>query len=137
MTKDLAIPASTEISTTAKVATILYSYGTPRGHVAVAKLSPLLRDYDGAEHQYVVSSAVDLGLSALVSLLDSAWGESASCETYLFPAHESAVLNHAESMGDLVADWSELPGSIKGYKDHEKALEEAGYDVIQYEAEIV
>lgn len=42
-----------------------------------------------------------------------------ACETYIFPADERGH----------VLDWGELPGSFRGYIDHEEALNYAGYEV--------
>jgi hypothetical protein len=41
-------------------------------------------------------------------------------ETYLFHADERGV----------VTDWSEMEGSVKGYADCDRAMREAGYEVL-------
>jgi hypothetical protein len=41
-------------------------------------------------------------------------------ETYIFPSTKEG----------RVRDWMELPGSFKGEQDHGKALQNAGYEVV-------
>ena len=45
-------------------------------------------------------------------------------ETYIFPAEPA-------NGSFEVADWCELPGSFRGYFDHDEALRGAGYAVVR------
>ena len=65
-----------------------------------------MKNYDGGEHEYVITSAANAMFSGP--------------ETYIFPADEA---------GD-VADFSELDGSYKGDLDHQRAIINAGYEVV-------
>lgn len=71
-----------------------------RGHASHWKLDPPL---DG--HEYVIVSAVDAFMSGP--------------ETYIFPSTEEP----------LIANWVELEGSERGYKDNERVLRQLGYEL--------
>jgi len=80
-----------------------------RGDQRVYQLDPPLEG-----HEFVVVSAVELPAS--VHRLGQ------SCETYIFP-----------SDGEEVIEYMDLPGSIKNTMDHEEALKEAGYEIVEGE----
>lgn len=77
------------------------------------RLSPPLtgEDWDGGTylHKYVIASGADVPYSGP--------------ETYIFPANE-----HGE-----ITDWGELDGSYRGDINCDKAIENAGYTVVNYE----
>lgn len=98
-------------------ATILYEFTTDiGGSVAVVSVDPPL-----AGHEFVVSSAIDL----------PPLGGRVECETYIFAADADAVAARERSMDSLVSDWCELPGSVKGLKDHDYVLGRVGYAVVR------
>lgn len=69
------------------------------------RCDPPMLDDDGWEHKYVVVSVVSDG----------------GGETAIFPANAEG----------RIEDWSELKGSLQGVMDHEKALANAGYEVVK------
>jgi hypothetical protein len=71
------------------------------------RLSSPIKDRDGTEHEYVIVSAVDAMITGP--------------ETYIFPADDK---------GSIV-DFCELDGSFRGERDHEQALSNAGYEVVE------
>lgn len=82
-----------------------------RGDARLYRVSPPMagRSWmsdETATHDYVVVSAADVMFSGP--------------ETYIFPADED---------GNVV-DWGEVDGSFRGALDHERALHEAGYTVV-------
>lgn len=93
-----------------KTATFVRKLTGWRGDAALYRMDP---PHEGSE--YVIASAVDLNYGDSVP----ATFALASCETYLFPADED---------GDVV-EYTEMDGSLKGVKDHEDALNAAGYEV--------
>ena len=81
---------------------------TLTGFTGVAKLykvSPAIEGYSGEKYKHVI-------VSATVAMFSGP-------ETYIFGATEEGE----------IADWSELPGSIRGSFSHEEALNEAGYQI--------
>ena len=79
------------------------------------ELDPPLEEFsflseERESHQYVIVSAANHGEGIL-----------RVHETYIFPADKDGE----------ITDWGELPGSIKGTTDHEEALQEAGYEVVE------
>jgi len=76
------------------------------GAANLYRLSRPLKDYDGKGHRFVIVSAKDVMFSGP--------------ETYIFPATED---------GEIV-DWMEMPGSFRGSLDHNQALRNAGYEVV-------
>ena len=83
--------------------------------VILWKLDPIK---DGLE--YVITSAVDL-TNPLIGMFDMVLGaEMASQETYIFAADKDGK----------VTDWMDLPGSTKHIKDHEQAIRNAGWKVV-------
>ncbi|HMR72935.1 MAG TPA: hypothetical protein PKD68_02910 [Candidatus Saccharibacteria bacterium] len=78
------------------------------GHASLYRIFPEVTYYaDGVKHttNYVIVSAVHYYFFR---------------ETYIFPADESGS----------VIDWGELDGSRKGTTSHQKALEDAGYNIV-------
>jgi len=74
----------------------------------IAKLysvNPPVKDYEGNEYNYVVSSGTNVMFSGP--------------ETYVFPADENGN----------VLDWGELDGSFKGSIDCEQAIINMGYEI--------
>lgn len=79
-----------------------------RGHAALYRLTPPIKDYE-----YVIASAVTT----------MQFGGDGP-ETYLFPA---------TAEGEIV-NFGELPGSMKGTLSHAEALLNAGYSLAKAEA---
>ena len=89
------------------------------GDARLYRLDPplIMKDYDGnvildkkgnaTAHQYVVVSATDAMFSGP--------------ETFIFPANKTGN----------ITSWSELNGSFKGDLDHEEALRNAGYSIVE------
>lgn len=92
---------------TEKTATKIKDIPDWKGRAALYRLSAPVEDEDGLPHEYVIVSAV----MALFT----------GPETYIFPA---------DAKGE-VTSWGELPGSQRGFLDHELALEIAGYCVVE------
>ena len=78
-----------------------------RGDQRLYRVDPPMTNYNGDDFAYVVVSAVNATYSGP--------------ETYIFGANET---------GDII-DWGELDGSFRGDLDHEEALRNAGYEVVQ------
>lgn len=84
-----------------------------QGEATLYKLSEQL-----AGNTHVIVSAIDIS-SRYMRHPDDTTPHSMLIETYIFGATEDGE----------VADWGELPGSLKGTLDHADALREAGYEV--------
>jgi len=81
-----------------------------KGDAALYRLDPPLEG-----NEYVVVSAADMrGRSSFFDM-----PEVMKIETYIFGATEDGE----------VADYMELPGSMKGTLDHAEALRDAGYEI--------
>lgn len=100
---------------TAKLVKELHDF---RGNAALYQLDPPLTesswsdDDSPASHEYVIVSAVRL------PILTTMYG-GASTKTYIFPATPEGE----------IAEWAELPGSMKNTLSHAEALSEAGYTI--------
>jgi hypothetical protein len=96
-----------------KTATPIRRLSGWQGKATLYKLSEQLEG-----NTYVIVSAVDLS-DRYRRYPDDATHGSMLIETYIFAATEDGE----------VADWMELPGSMKGTLDHAEALRDAGYEV--------
>lgn len=82
----------------------------------VAKFIKTIDGWQGDARFYLLSPSLGGHSHVIVSAVVTITGP----ETYIFPATKDGV----------VADWGELPGSLKGTLEHEAALREAGYRVV-------
>lgn len=82
-----------------------------------AKLVKNLKGYTGKAKLYRVSPPLDGHRLVVVSATIAPF---TGPETYIFPANKDGE----------VTNWGELTGSYRGGLSHEKALREAGYEVV-------
>lgn len=80
-----------------------------KGRVRLFECDPPMANEDGNTFKHVV-----------VSELSDAF-DTGRLETYIFASDEDGT----------VKDWGELPGSFRGDTDYEKALSDAGYEVVK------
>lgn len=80
-----------------------------------AKFINNLSGFRGDARLYRLDEPLDGNEFVIVSGISNEFG----IETYIFGANEEAE----------ITDWAELEGSFQGDIDHERALENAGYDV--------
>jgi hypothetical protein len=66
------------------------------------------RDDDGGTTDYVVVSAVYAAF------------DTGMAETFIFPSDENGE----------VLDWGEMAGSSRGHTDHDRAIQDAGWELV-------
>lgn len=82
------------------------------------KIATVIKRYHPLENQWwvKVSPPIDGNTNIVVSV-----GNPGFNETYLFGATEKGEIR----------DFMDLPGSQRGFRDHGRALREAGYTVVE------